>query len=414
MKAKIIAVLVFFSVIIYAQNAYNDSVNVTDGIVQSINIDKDGAVVFSLIRNYFSSSVVKYKDNEWTEWNFTEMLNSDFFWISTFIDHNNNYLAFHNNSLFKYDGSQWNAIKLFSAGFVKYSNIIEDNRNNIWVSNYYPSQLFSIIDTNVTDYTSQIPFNGEAGRMFAHGDSLWICSSEGLVLYNGNQFFTFDASNSNLPSQNVYSFFIDSQNRKWIGSMNKGLIQWVDDSTFIEYSASNTDLKSNFINDIDEDSKGTLWFATDSGFAKLENGIVTRQPAILENNSIVALKVDESDNIWLGTYGRGLYYFDHNAFNRITDLNESDKVELNYSLSQNYPNPFNPNTIIKFQVPSSKFVKLQIHDLLGREVQTLVNAPMSAGEHEVTFNGSNLPSGVYIITMEAGNYRHSIKSLLLK
>ncbi|MBU0561488.1 MAG: T9SS type A sorting domain-containing protein, partial [Bacteroidetes bacterium] len=59
---------------------------------------------------------------------------------------------------------------------------------------------------------------------------------------------------------------------------------------------------------------------------------------------------------------------------------------------------FNPKTVIKFQVPSSKFIKLEVFDILGREIQTLVNAPMSAGEHEVTFNGSGLPSGVYIYT----------------
>ncbi|MBU1681049.1 MAG: T9SS type A sorting domain-containing protein [Bacteroidetes bacterium] len=75
---------------------------------------------------------------------------------------------------------------------------------------------------------------------------------------------------------------------------------------------------------------------------------------------------------------------------------------------------FNPKTVIKFQVPSSKFVKLQIHDLLGREVQTLVDAPMSAGDHEVTFNGSGLPSGVYIYTLKVNEFSQSRKMLLLK
>ncbi|MBU2507330.1 MAG: T9SS type A sorting domain-containing protein, partial [Bacteroidetes bacterium] len=52
---------------------------------------------------------------------------------------------------------------------------------------------------------------------------------------------------------------------------------------------------------------------------------------------------------------------------------------------------------------------MQIHDLLGREVQTLVDAPMSAGEHEVTLNGSNLPSGVYIYTLKVNEFSQSRK-----
>ncbi|MBU0558128.1 MAG: T9SS type A sorting domain-containing protein [Bacteroidetes bacterium] len=99
----------------------------------------------------------------------------------------------------------------------------------------------------------------------------------------------------------------------------------------------------------------------------------------------------------------------------VTDVKETwINVLSNYNFSQNYPNPFNPNTVIKFQVPSSKFVKLQIHDILGREVQTLVNAQISAGEHEVTFNGSKLPSGFYIYTIKVNEFTQSRKMLLLK
>ncbi|MFH2032041.1 MAG: T9SS type A sorting domain-containing protein [Bacteroidota bacterium] len=99
----------------------------------------------------------------------------------------------------------------------------------------------------------------------------------------------------------------------------------------------------------------------------------------------------------------------------ITTVKENVNTDpKSFQLSQNYPNPFNPKTVIKFQVPSSKFVKLQIHDLLGREVQTLIDAPMLAGKHEVTFNGSGLPSGVYIYTLKVNEFSQSRKMLLLK
>ncbi|MFH1526605.1 MAG: T9SS type A sorting domain-containing protein, partial [Bacteroidota bacterium] len=98
----------------------------------------------------------------------------------------------------------------------------------------------------------------------------------------------------------------------------------------------------------------------------------------------------------------------------LTGIEEEKVQPTAFSLSQNYPNPFNPKTVIKFQVPSSKFIKLEVYDILGREIQTLVNAPMSAGEHEVTFKGSKLPSGVYIYTLKVNEFSQSRKMLLLK
>jgi hypothetical protein len=68
-----------------------------------------------------------------------------------------------------------------------------------------------------------------------------------------------------------------------------------------------------------------------------------------------------------------------------------------FSLSQNYPNPFNPSTVISYQVASFGKVSLKVHDLLGREVATLVNEVKAAGSYTVTFNAANMPSGVYFI-----------------
>ncbi len=85
-----------------------------------------------------------------------------------------------------------------------------------------------------------------------------------------------------------------------------------------------------------------------------------------------------------------------------------------FSLSQNYPNPFNPNTVIKFQVASSKFVKLIIYDVLGREVATLVNQQMQPGSYSVEWNGTNFPSGIYFYKLTAGDFIQSKKMVLIK
>ncbi len=85
-----------------------------------------------------------------------------------------------------------------------------------------------------------------------------------------------------------------------------------------------------------------------------------------------------------------------------------------YSLEQNYPNPFNPTTKINFALPQRGVVILKVYDLLGREIETLVNEEKEAGYYDVIFDGSEFSSGTYIYTLNTGNFRESKKLLLIK
>jgi uncharacterized delta-60 repeat protein len=104
----------------------------------------------------------------------------------------------------------------------------------------------------------------------------------------------------------------------------------------------------------------------------------------------------------------------------LTNLENSDtKLVTQYDLLQNCPNPFNPSTSIKFELAKESFVKLKVYDLTGREVAILVNEVKQAGIHSVTFNGSNLSSGVYFYKIEvrngqAGNFTEIKKMTLIK
>ncbi|MFA5403446.1 MAG: T9SS type A sorting domain-containing protein [Ignavibacteria bacterium] len=90
----------------------------------------------------------------------------------------------------------------------------------------------------------------------------------------------------------------------------------------------------------------------------------------------------------------------------------------NFSLSQNYPNPFNPSTSIKYQIADSKFVRLVVYDILGKEVATLVNEKLQPGEYEVQFPNVQLanvqlPSGVYFYSLFADGERMDTKKMLM-
>lgn len=85
-----------------------------------------------------------------------------------------------------------------------------------------------------------------------------------------------------------------------------------------------------------------------------------------------------------------------------------------FKLDQNYPNPFNPSTQINFTIPVSGDVELTIFNLLGQKVNTLVNTKMNAGSHSVTFDASNLASGIYLYRLKAGNTVMNKRMTLIK
>ncbi|TNE71316.1 T9SS type A sorting domain-containing protein [bacterium] len=84
------------------------------------------------------------------------------------------------------------------------------------------------------------------------------------------------------------------------------------------------------------------------------------------------------------------------------------------SLSPNYPNPFNPSTTIQYEIPNKQLVRIQVFDILGRVVQTLVNQNQLAGRYSVTFNAPHLASGIYFIRLQSGGLSKSIKVTLIK
>jgi subtilisin-like proprotein convertase family protein len=95
-------------------------------------------------------------------------------------------------------------------------------------------------------------------------------------------------------------------------------------------------------------------------------------------------------------------------------VKENNQVIKEYKLYQNYPNPFNPSTIIKFQIKDLKLVTLKVYDILGKEVATLVNENLKAGEYEIAFSGNNLPSGIYFYKIITEDFSETKTMLLIK
>jgi len=102
------------------------------------------------------------------------------------------------------------------------------------------------------------------------------------------------------------------------------------------------------------------------------------------------------------------------AFTRFVTGVEEEPIPPGYGLSQNFPNPFNPETVIRYSMPVSGEVVINVYDLLGQKVKTLVNGYQEAGEHEIQFEANDLPGGVYLYELRSGTYITARKMVLLK
>ena len=98
---------------------------------------------------------------------------------------------------------------------------------------------------------------------------------------------------------------------------------------------------------------------------------------------------------------------------------QSSELPTNFILHQNYPNPFNPTTQIRYDLPEDAMVSITIYDLMGRSIKSLVNSQQTAGYRSIQWNATNNPgesvsAGMYIYTIQAGEFRQTKKMVLLK
>jgi len=135
-----------------------------------------------------------------------------------------------------------------------------------------------------------------------------------------------------------------------------------------------------------------------------------------EKNFWISVEYVEAVNTW-GTWIGGIRYEDSITVGQ----NNMNTIIKDYEMYQNYPNPFNPSTTIRFEIPASlnpskggTFVTLKVYDVLGNEIETLINEEKSAGNYKVTFIADELSSGIYFYQLKAQDLIQTKKMILLK
>ena len=197
------------------------------------------------------------------------------------------------------------------------------------------------------------------------------------------------------------------------GSINRiyrttnGGLNWVFMSTLIgpgtfeAYSIAFINFNSGWVGG----SVGKIFSTTNSGISWIDDN--ANSPGFVAGFSFY------KDSLVWATGGHGAIGY-KNIFIGIRKIGEN--VPVNFNLYQNYPNPFNPNTIIKFDIYTDlSKVNLIVYDVLGNEISHLVNNQLfHRGSYSVSFDGSNLPSGVYLYKLTSGDYIETKKMLMIK
>lgn len=144
--------------------------------------------------------------------------------------------------------------------------------------------------------------------------------------------------------------------------------------------------------------------------------------ADLNNNGVY--DAPTMDHAWRLTFnsttGNYVQNFSHNAnfvdinWDSVTSVEDKDQIPNGFVLNQNYPNPFNPTTSISFQLEKASAVSLNVYNVLGERVASLINQVLSSGLHEINFNAENLQSGTYYYALKTDLTTDVKKMILLK
>jgi len=254
---------------------------------------------------------------------------------------------------------------------------------------------------------------------FINANEGWVAGNGGIILHTTNGGINWFPQTSN-TSKDLFGLSIHNQDIGWVGG-NSGVILKTENgggpplpveliSFTGNYDMGKVNLKwttatelNNLGFEIERRTQDSEWILI--GFIE-GNGTTSESQEYFYTDDFA-----ESESI-------NLYYRlkqkDYNG-----NFEYSDEIEILttpevFSLSQNYPNPFNPVTVIKYQLPIKSSVTLKIFDLLGKEVETLVNEDKDAGYYQAVFDASNLSSGIYFYTLQTENYFVTKKMILLK
>ena len=310
---------------------------------------------------------------------------------------------------FTYSGSALHVNEFFDV-----KAITTDGNGFAWI--FENRNIISIKDSTLTN-VFYCECNSAQSIISDANSNLWIGTSDGLLKYRNKTIEKYDMDNSELPGTYIEALAIDSFGNLWIGTAN-GLAQFDGNNCWDIYNTDNSLILDNKINAIAVDRNDNVWICTNKYLTKFdgESWISVTPPDTTfyygRGWRISSIAIDSSQNKWIGINGGGIAVYNEDKVN----LNANNKSinDVRFNLYENFPNPFNNITRIKFDLEKDSMIKLEIFNIKGQLIKTLINDFKYKGIHNIDFDGAGLNSGLYVYKLTIGLGFQAKKMLLLK
>ena len=237
-----------------------------------------------------------------------------------------------------------------------------------------------------------------------------IMVRHGLVLMVAFRFLTaaswktYTEKNSGISSSVVFSIAIDDNDEIWFGTYAG--VSSFDGKSWKVYSARTqyNVLEERCVYAIDIDEKGNKWFGTTTGMWQFDGDSwtsFTGHESNLQNDVYVrAILTDSQGETWIGS-SKALTLCD----TKTEPILKKSAVPTQMTITGNYPNPFNPSTTVEFIISEGGNVKLEVYNITGQKVRSLLSDTMAPGKHTVVWDGRNdagmdVSSGVYLFRLK--------------
>ena len=420
MIQRFLLTVVFFSVFsVHAQNFWQ-KLDMVDGLnIHSLAADKDGAVyaggyaqgLFKTVNNgatWDSSGLAGYwvRDMDINE-------NGDIFVVGIGMTYGSGILRSVDH------GATWENVFGFDDNWGGFNCVHIADDGSIWTGLNYSSEHNGIYrSTN----------NGASwDSVFSDTENFYtITTKPGGKIFAGS----YDKAYRSLDGGKTWSFFetpdsspeqfnevvdmaVNKAGQVFLATAGYGIYRSDDDGeNWIQIKGAGSDYSSILITDNQDIYAATrgswVYRSSDNGqnWSLLNSGLTDDGEY---GKYILSLCVNKDGYIFAGSDGAGVF----RSVDAVTDISVSDVKPLEFRLDQNYPNPFNPLTTIRFQLASAGMVHLNVYNVLGQKVKTLINAKMSAGVHNITLNASDLSSGIYFYKLTSDNGLVQIRKMVL-
>ncbi len=375
-----------------------------DEIVYALSGDMDGKT----LAGTWGGNIYRYVDDNWMLIN--EGMNAAFIW-SIAVNKSNGYIfaATEQGVVISEDnGSNWQQTNLDDTDV----RALGINSNGDIYAGTWELGVFKSTDNGQTwtEINNGLDFKVISAIVVDSNDDVYAATFGGGVYKTGDHGNTW--INLNVGYDYIWSLGITSTNNVYAGSYGKGVYYSKDGGN--SWSLSNGSLPSVYVYSIGVDTDDNVYISTwSNGVYKSGDTGLSWDSFGLAGTNVSSLLLDQaSGQIYAGTSSGSVL----SVSKSVTDVENptEDLVPEKFELSQNYPNPFNPATTIQFSIKDAGEYSLRVYNTLGQLVTTLFSADYTPGSYSITFNGSNLASGIYFYNLTGKNVNVTKKMILIK